>query len=124
MIKRFSLAGLVFLLLALCLAACGGAPEAVTEEGDETGYSIEFSALNTEKVHEFSLAEGDRLRVEVTHKGGRIRLTIRREEGDEIYTGNGLISRSFTVGIPESGRYTVTVAGEKADGRVKIEKTE
>lgn len=114
------IAFMVVILSAMCLTACGGVQGAVSEQGDEKAYSIDFTALNTAKAHELLLEKNDTLQVEITHNRGNIKLAIQGKDGHEAYAGNRLLSSVFTVGIPESGKYTVTVAGENSDGSVRI----
>ncbi|KPU42866.1 hypothetical protein OXPF_36340 [Oxobacter pfennigii] len=119
--KRQSIFTVILLfVLALHLTVCGKVQGVITEEGDENAYSIEFSKLNTEKTHELLPGKNYKLQVEITHKGGNIKLAIEGEKGYRAYTGNNLTSCIFTVGVPESGKYTVTVGGENAGGKVRV----
>ena len=108
------------LLLALCLTACESPRGTLKEKADDTTYAIEFAGLTAERTYMWSLSQGDTLHVEINHRSGDIRLDIQSETGTEAYTGNRLTSGFFTVGIPETGAYRVTVSTQNAEGAVLI----
>ncbi|HML48635.1 MAG TPA: PPC domain-containing protein [Clostridia bacterium] len=110
------------LLLILCLTACENSQGTVTEKADNKTYALEFSGWTAERTYRWDLQQGDTLQVKIDPRGGDIRLDIRDENGTEAYTGNGMNARSFTVGIPETGTYRVTVSAQNAEGSVRIEK--
>lgn len=53
----------------------------------------------------------------------RKRVKNRFTEGEEpLYSGDGIVaSRDFAIGIEESGTYTITVTGDKAEGSAHFE---
>jgi len=110
------------LLLAFCLTACESMGGTMTEKNDDTVYSLEFASLTAERTHDFALERGDALWVEIAHRSGDIRLSIRGENGEEAYTGNRLSACSFSVSVPQAGSYRVTVVTEKAEGSIRIER--
>ena len=121
--KKF-LAGLVTItLLVAALTGCGNNS---TFDGSKTGdaehFDIEFATLNTSYTHELELEEGDSLDVSVDKEAGDIALTIQCGDEDPVYTGKGMDSTEFKVGINESGVYTITVSGKKAKGHVVVKR--
>ncbi len=108
------------LLAALGLCACATGAQH-TEQASDTAYSVAFTAWSGERNHELTLNEGDLLQVEITHAGGDIRLSIHAMDGSAVYRGKGLTSCAFTVEVPASGRYVVTVLGKDASGQVEVE---
>ena len=120
MTKRLILLTAV-LLAALSLGACAAGAQPAGQ-GDDKAYSLAFTQWNGERNHELSLEAGDTLQVEIAHAGGDIRLSIHAIDGSAVYRGKGLTSCAFTVEVPASGRYVVTVLGKEASGQVSVKK--
>lgn len=110
------------LLLAFYLTACESTQGTMTEKADDKTYALEFSGLTAERTYAWALNQGDTLQVEIDRRGGDIRLDIRKEDGQEAYAGNRLSSCFFTVGVPQTGTYCVTVLVQNAEGAVRIER--
>jgi len=115
-----SLSTMFILLPALILISCSSHKETVQEWTDSRSHRIEFSSWSNESKVELDLLKEDVLQVSIKHDSGQIALRIFRLDGLEAYTGQGLGSCFFTVGIPEQGRYVILVQGKKASGRVEI----
>ncbi len=115
------LALMLILMLTIVLGACAAGAQPAGQ-GDDKAYSLAFTQWNGERNHELSLEAGDTLQVEITHGGGDIRLSIHAMDGSAVYRGRGLTSCAFTVEVPASGRYVVTVLGKDANGQVSVKK--
>ena len=111
------------LLLAFCLTACESSQGTMTEKADDKTCALEFTGLTAERTYHWALQQGDTLQVKIGHRSGDIRLDIRGENGTEAYTGNGMTSCFFAVGISETDTYRITVSTQNAEGSVQIEKT-
>ena len=51
-------------------------------------------------------------------------MSIQKENETPIYRGNMLESADFKVGVESSGKYTLTVTGQKAKGHVVLTRAE
>lgn len=110
------------LLLAFCLTACESSQGTMTEKADDKTCALEFAGLTAERTYHWTLQQGDTLQVRLDRRSGNIRLDIRGENGTEAYTGNGMTSCFFAVGISETDTYLVTVSTQNAEGAVRIER--
>jgi hypothetical protein len=96
----------------------------VTVNTLETGCSVSMHEWTGTRELAMSLSDGDRLLVNIDCEAGDVALTIRGADGREVYAGNGLADFTFTVGIPETGEYTVMVKGRRATGSVELRRIE
>ena len=121
--KKF-LAGVI--TITLIVAALSGCGNNSTFDGSKTGdadhFDIEFATLNTSFTHDIELEEGESLDVSIVKEAGDIALAIQCGDEDPVYTGNGMDSINFQVGINETGVYTITVSGKKAKGHVVVKR--
>ena len=70
--------------------------------------------------HTLELQAGDALQIRFSPEKGSLKLTITAPDGAEVYTGNGTEAADFTVNIPESGIYTVSVEARNAAGTLRL----
>lgn len=68
----------------------------------------------------FTLKAGDEIAVTIDRVDGRFDITIGQAGQKLIYTGNDVISGSFTVTVPEDGKYEISVSGKNAKGSVSF----
>ena len=87
---------------------------------NEDSYLLEFHPLNMEHAETYQLAEGSGIQVDIVRTAGRLDVSIGQEGQKAIYTGNNAESASFTVLVPETGAYVLTVTGRQAEGSVKF----
>ena len=87
---------------------------------NEDSYLLEFHPLNMEHAETYQLAEGSSIRVDIVRTAGRLAVSIGQEGQKAIYSGNNAESASFTVLVPETGTYVLTVSGRQAEGSVKF----
>ncbi len=110
------LAGLLFLL-----TGCGtGSIFDGSRASDASGFRMAYSMLNREEAADLNLAEGDRLRVSLSHTEGYVDVTVGLEGKAPIYRGNGQQNADFVLDIPETGTYHMSVSGHRAKGNVSF----
>ena len=83
---------------------------------NEDNYLLEFHPLNMEHAETYQMTEGSSIQVDIVRAAGRLVVNI----GQAIYTANNAESASFTVLVPETGAYVLTVSGRQAEGSVKF----
>lgn len=114
------------LFLALLFALCACKADFVGNKikvGNR--YTLFFSVLNTTEKETLNLKKGQVLKVSLLLEKGTVSMSIAQGKSEPIYRGTDLDeSASFSVSVPESGKYTVLVSGKDAKGKVKFEVTE
>ena len=114
---RIYLLVLVLLLLAGCSKPAVFDGSRVT---NETGFHMDYTALNREETAVLELSEGDLLQVVLSHTGGSVDVIIGQEGKEPVYKGTGQENAAFDVTIPETGRYRISVTGHQAKGTVSF----
>ena len=87
---------------------------------DASGFRMEYSILNREESADLKLAEGDRLKVFLSHTEGTVDATVRMKGKEPIYRGNGQQNADFVLEIPETGDYHISVSGHQAKGHLSF----
>ena len=78
--------------------------------------------FNTTDSQELTAQAGDQIRADIAVDGGELSVQIQKEGEEPLYSGDGIVaSRDFAIGIEESGTYTITVTGDKAEGSAHFE---
>lgn len=78
--------------------------------------------FNTTDSQELTAQAGDQIRANITVDGGELSVQIQKEGEEPLYSGDGIVaSCDFAIGIEESGTYTITVTGDKAEGSAHFE---
>ncbi|HBJ18182.1 MAG TPA: hypothetical protein DDY70_00310 [Clostridiales bacterium] len=115
--KKTAFTLLVFTLL---FALVGCRPDFVGNAYvTNTGYHMDFSALNRTESAELSLEDDEELRIIISLTEGFVDLTI-TGNNENAYTGTELKNEAFTVGTSGAGRYRISVRGENAAGKIEI----
>lgn len=83
-------------------------------------YTLEIERMNGDDTHTMRLEAGDALQVQFEIQKGSLHLEIQSPDGSVLYEGNGTEATAFTVGIPESGVYTISVEARQAKGFLHI----
>lgn len=83
-------------------------------------YTLEIERMNGDDTHTMRLEAGDALQVQFEIQKGSLHLEIQSPDGSVLYEGNGTEATAFTVGIPESGVYTISVEAQQAKGFLRI----
>ena len=113
--------GFSALLLLMCFWLTGcqlSGTFSVSKRPGGAGLGMEYERLNGRKTAELGLSEGDRVRVSLLHTAGQVDVVLCREGDEPVYRGTGQENAEFTVTIPRSGIYQVTVTGHLATGKV------
>lgn len=110
---------LAFALL-LALSGCRAAFFAGTSAKDKNQLDLDFVSMNTTETQMFKLHAGDLLEGQVEKRSGKISIQIEAVGGETVYEDADADSGSFTVEVPESGSYWVSVTGREAAGKVRI----
>lgn len=83
-------------------------------------YTLEIERMNGDDTHTMRLEAGDALQVQIEIQKGSLHLEIQSPDGSVLYEGNGTEATAFTVDIPESGVYTISVKARQAKGFLHI----
>lgn len=84
-------------------------------------YLVEAQWMNGTDRHTLMLQAGDTLDVHLQAEKGTLSLEINAPDGTSIYTGNGTEATDFTVAIPQTGEYTITLQAKQAACSVKVQ---
>ena len=84
-------------------------------------YLLDIEHMNGSDRHELQFQSGDVLRVRFETRKGVLHMQIEAPDGTALYTGNGESTTEFTVNVPESGTYAVTVEARQAQGIIQIQ---
>lgn len=85
---------------------------------NDEGVRMDYVILDRRESVTICLEEGDSLRVSVAQEAGTVDVTVGMEGQNPVYEGKGLTDFDFTLGIPESGTYQISVTGHGARGSV------
>ena len=109
--------------LALLLSGCGkGGAFDGSIVADKSQFHMEYAILNREQAADLPLKEGDALHVVFAHESGNVDVKVGLNGREPIYTGNGQADADFTLIVPESGDYHISVTGHQAKGRVSFDR--
>ena len=87
---------------------------------DASGFRMEYSMLDREETADLNLAEGDRLKVSLSHTEGYVDVTVGMAGKGQIYRGNRQQDAGFALEIAETGDYHISVSGHRAKGSVSF----
>ena len=111
---------LVFACVVLLAVAAGCQSQAF--EGNRTAgenqFILDYSFLDKTETHTMDLMQGTDVNVKIESLSGRIDVVVSDAYGKELYRGNDASSGSFLLEIPETGAYTFSVTGSRAEGSV------
>ena len=122
--KALILFGLPLLLVAgyalflLCLNQPGFTGSRVK---NPDAYLLDIRRMNGTDQHSLALQQGDCLQIHFKTEKGTLTMEITGPDGREVYSGNGQETTEFTVTVPESGLYTITVAARQAKGSISVQ---
>ena len=85
------------------------------------GFTIEAESLSKSIVKEFDLKKGDTVWVHHQGDGGRLYISIGKENEEPVFYGNTYASfDDFAVEIQEDGLYRIECSGKRAKGTVEF----
>lgn len=86
-------------------------------------YILDIERMNGTDLHTLDLQTGDVLQIQFETVEGSLYMEIKAPDGTTIYCGNGKDAIAFTVNIPESGVYTISVEARHAKGTIHIQRS-
>lgn len=117
---RFKI-GAACALVCLALAGCKGATFNGSRLGNEDQYVLEYTQFNTTDSQNLELESGDVVHTQIVCDGGSVSIEVKCGDSKPVYKGDAVSeSYEFDIMIEESGTYTITVTGEKAQGSVSF----
>lgn len=113
------------LLVVLCTAAMlTGCQYAVLSIGSKTGsaWNCKFQLKGGTERHTINIPEGGEpeIRFNVALEEGTLAVLITDGGGDTVYESTESESTSFTVPLPETGKYQIALTTSKASGSYDI----
>ncbi|MGI5854404.1 MAG: hypothetical protein ACOX8I_08800 [Bacillota bacterium] len=122
--RRIVLSILALTIILLTYSGCTIAKGSIIikESISGTKCAIEFLEWSGQNKCELSLDKDDELQVVIACESGNVALEIRSKSGVKAYTGIDLQNCSFTVQVPESNEYVITIIGKRASGSISVEK--
>ena len=117
--KKLVLTSLISILLVFT-ASCRGPEEITIERISERELQLRFENLNSVKMYSLNLNKEDIIIIDMQKEEGALNFTIYDQSENEIYRGNGIIIKKFTIGIKNDGKYRIEIDGKRAKGTLKI----
>jgi hypothetical protein len=114
---RLLVAGLIILIAA---SACGKADFVGNEQANYDMWTVEYSTLNTTKIHEMELKAGTEMNVVLSNQAGELDVLVTDAAGNTIYEGNNVGAEIFSITIPADGNYHFSITGVEAQGSVSF----
>lgn len=121
--KSISLLVTVFIVL-LTAASCGKADFVGNEQANYDRWTVEYSTLNTTKIHEMELKAGTEMDVVLSNKAGELDVLVTDGQGNPLYEGNNVGAEIFSITIPADGNYHFSITGVEAQGSVSFTPSE
>lgn len=123
---------MLIILIALVLLLAAGLAVYRSRQSGLTGltgsrvknpdsYTLDVQQMNGTDSHTLELEAGGVLQVDFDIESGSMRLEIKAPDGTALYAGNGTQAPHFTLNIPESGAYSLTVEAHRFRGRLDIQ---
>ena len=107
-------------LILICVFAFAGCNKTESSEPIEHNAGdrfIYFTAINGDNPIEVDMKKGKN-ELMVAMDSGELWLTLASKDGEEILDTDATFSSEYTVNIPETGTYTLTLKGTDASGSV------
>ena len=83
-------------------------------------YLLDIRKMNGADSHTLNLTAGDVLQVAFETEKSSLHMEITAPDGTILYAGNGEEATAFTISIPQTGAYTVSVEARHAEGKISI----
>lgn len=117
--KFYSLLVAVFIVLTT-IAACAKADFVGNEQANYDRWTVEYSTLNTTKIHEMMLKAGTEMDAVFSNQAGELDVLVTDGQGNVIYEGNNVGAEIFSISIPADGNYHFSITGVEAQGSVSF----
>lgn len=115
----------ISILLTLCLlltAAFALADASVLRK--EGQFSVHFTKSSASETHAMALRQGDHLEIQAFLTDGSANVTVKHNNGDVLYSGIGDETPGFSLILPSTEIYRITISGQNAVGSVRVYATE
>lgn len=96
----------------------------IFESTNGTECTMEFKEWSAQNKCELSLGKNDELQIETSCENGEVSLSVKGKNGSRPYTGNNLGSGTFTVTVPQTDEYIITITGKNATGSLTAQNLE
>lgn len=87
-------------------------------------YQLDIRQMTGTDQHTMALQEGDVLQVCFACASGSLHLAITAPDGTNVYSGDGRQLTQFSLTVPSTGDYTLSVAARHGQGHLQIQKKE
>lgn len=116
--KVFSV--VVIAMCAFLLMSCSSAFDG-SRTGNDSEFTMDYKVLNTTDTQDLTVEAGDTIHAKNVIEGGQLSFKIQKDDDVPICESDDVsLSDEFDVKIEESGTYTVTVTGAKAQGSISF----
>lgn len=88
--------------------------------GNDEQFLIDYSIMNCTKTNDMSLKKGESINTIIDNKSGHLDILITDSEGEKIYKGDDVTSEKFSIEVPKTDTYKISVTGKKAKGNVSF----
>lgn len=119
--KKFTRLMILGVLILLITAGCSKQVFNGSVTGNDEQFLLDFSILNTTKTHDIKLEKEQNVDVVFEVESGKLEIFVEDTSGEKIYEGNTDTSGKFTLGIPKTDTYKISVTGKKAKGHISFE---
>lgn len=89
-----------------------------SKTSNDNQFLLDFDILNSTISSTMPLLEGEMVETSINIKKGDVDIFVENENGISAYRGNDVETSKFIIGIKETGTYTFSVKGSKAEGSV------
>ena len=120
MIKKFSKIMLLSISILIILIGCGKQTFDGSSTGNDEQFILDYSMMNCTKTNDMKLEKGANINVVIENKSGRLDILITDSDGEKVYKGDDVTSNEFSVGVPKTDTYKVSVTGKNAKGNVSF----
>lgn len=107
------------LCVVLLLGACAASANTSVLRRDDA-FSINLDDMTGTETHVMVLTAGNALYLSTFITGGDVHVSIRLDQGDVLYAGDGNLPMGETIPIAESGIYRLAITGASASGSLWI----
>ena len=114
------LLALISILLTGCSDSMLFSGSRVSSVSDETGFRMEYTALNRTESADMECSAGEQIRVIIYHTEGNVDVTVGQDGKKPVYRGTEQTDADFVLTMPEDGRYQISVTGHHAKGRISF----
>lgn len=120
MIKKNSKIIILSMAILLILFGCGKRTFDGSSTGNDEQFILDYSIMNCTKTNDMKLEKGANINVVIENESGNLDILIADSDGEKVYKGDDVTSGEFSVEIPKTDTYKVSVTGKNAKGNVSF----